>query len=116
MDKIDLSIIEYAKNNLEEKERILALAEEASELSQAALKLHRAMSGKNPTPITVDEAMANVLEEYGDVENVMETLITATQKNDLLKIRSRKMIRWSSRISAMKRGDENERSNAQDTV
>lgn len=35
------------------------LAEEASELAQAALKLKRAMEGTNPTPKSVEECVEN---------------------------------------------------------
>lgn len=43
------------------------LAEEASELSQAALKVARIMHGTNPTPITINDAFSMVQEEYTDV-------------------------------------------------
>lgn len=43
------------------KTEILAqLAEEASELAQAALKLRRALDGTNPTPKSVAECEANL--------------------------------------------------------
>lgn len=46
------------------KTEILAqLAEEASELAQAALKLRRALDGTNPTPKSVEECEANLIEE-----------------------------------------------------
>ena len=43
------------------------LAEEASELSQAALKMARIMRGENPTPVTRIQAEKNLIEEYTDV-------------------------------------------------
>ncbi len=43
------------------------LAEEASELSQAALKMARIMRGENPTPVTRMQAEKNLIEEYTDV-------------------------------------------------
>lgn len=45
----------------------MQLAEEASELSQAALKIARILNGRNPTPITIDEAEDMVFEEFTDV-------------------------------------------------
>jgi hypothetical protein len=46
------------------KTEILAqLAEEASELAQAALKLRRALDGTNPTPKSVEECLENIQEE-----------------------------------------------------
>lgn len=43
------------------------MAEEATELAQAALKLSRILRGENPTPVTLDEAEKHVIEEYTDV-------------------------------------------------
>ena len=43
------------------------LAEEAAELSQAALKLARVLRGENPTPVTELEAWKHLVEEYTDV-------------------------------------------------
>ena len=50
------------------------LAEEASELAQAALKLARIERGENPTPVTEDEAYKNLVEEYTDVETCAREL------------------------------------------
>ena len=51
------------------KTEILAqLAEEASELAQAALKLRRALDGTNPTPKSVEECEENLLEELADIK------------------------------------------------
>ena len=50
------------------------LAEEASELAQAALKLARVYRGTNPTPVTVDVAYNNLIEEYSDVALVAHIL------------------------------------------
>lgn len=44
-----------------------ALAEECSELTQAALKMARVLRGENPTPVSVIEATAMVIEEFTDV-------------------------------------------------
>lgn len=43
------------------------LAEEATELAQAALKYARKLRGENYTPKTIDELTANLVEEYTDV-------------------------------------------------
>ncbi len=44
------------------------LAEEAAELSQAALKYRRAITGTNPTPTTAEEALEHLREEIADVD------------------------------------------------
>ena len=87
------------------KTEILAqLAEEASELSQAALKLRRAIDGKNPTPRSVwacenalDEEIADVwlcIREAGfsDDEHLITQGEIMTEKHD----------RWLSRLNARK--------------
>ena len=43
------------------------MAEEASELAKAALKLARIERGENPTAVTKEEAEKNLAEEYTDV-------------------------------------------------
>lgn len=49
-------------------EVLAQLAEEASELAQAALKARRALEGsKNPTPVALGEALENLTEEMSDV-------------------------------------------------
>ena len=53
---------------LPRRERLEALAEEASELSQAALKVIRAEKlGQNPTPVTADKANVAMVQEFNDV-------------------------------------------------
>ena len=53
---------------LPRRDRLEALAEEANELSQAALKLIRAEKlNQNPTPKTEYEAKTSLLEEFYDV-------------------------------------------------
>ena len=49
------------------EESLMQLAEEAAELSQAALKLIRARGGNNPAPVTGGQAMDNLTEECADV-------------------------------------------------
>ena len=47
-------------------ELLCGLAEEASELSQAALKLRRVFDGTNPTPVTEEQAIERLYEEIAD--------------------------------------------------
>ena len=55
------------KNYLPDAEILAQLAEEASELAQAALKLRRVIDGTNPTPKTREDAFGSLIEEYSDV-------------------------------------------------
>lgn len=59
--------IKKIKDRLGESEALAQLAEECAELAQAALKLRRALDGKNPTPNTEEERRSALIEEYTDV-------------------------------------------------
>lgn len=50
------------------------LAEECSELAQAALKYARILRGENPTPVTEDEAVSHLTEEIADVQILVREL------------------------------------------
>ena len=58
--------LEYIAANLSDEDILCQIAEEAAELAKAALKLRRAITQTNPTPVTVDEAVENIIEEYAD--------------------------------------------------
>ena len=66
MDKI--------RDYLSDAEILAQLAEEASELTQAALKLRRVLDGTNPTLVEYEKAMVNLIEEYGDVVTCLNEL------------------------------------------
>lgn len=59
--------IEYIAQKLSQEDILCQLAEEASELAQAALKLRRVITGTNPTPVSVDGANHTLNEEIVDV-------------------------------------------------
>lgn len=59
---------------LDNHELYLILAEEAAELAQAAAKMSRKLSGKNPTPKSVSECQDDVIEELSDVQNICDEL------------------------------------------
>ena len=48
-------------------EILTQLAEECAQLGQAALKLRRALSKDNPTPVSADDAEEHLWEEVADV-------------------------------------------------
>ena len=55
----------YVHDNLDRKEIIMQLAEEASELSQSCLKYIRALDGKNPfTEFDPEFYMDRIIEKY----------------------------------------------------
>lgn len=90
------------------KTEILAqLAEEASEL---------ALDGTNPTPKSVAECEANLMEEFADISNAINSLCEAWFGDDLdsecefwdaeLEIEYSKYKRWLSRLEAKEQSDE----------
>lgn len=81
-----------------ESEMLCQLAEEAAELSQAALKLRRALGCNNPTPVTVEEARRNLVEEAADVYNVLGLLLDAEDNAEIYDIIRRKKARWVKRL------------------
>lgn len=73
------------------------LAEECSELAQAALKLARLERGENPTPKTEEECVENLLEELGDV-NLCMSVVEANRGIHIRCLSVDKKARWAKRI------------------
>lgn len=77
-------------------ELLAGLAEECTELAQAALKLRRAYDKTNPTPKTVEECRAALIEEVADV-NVYLLVLNITR--DLYsESMMHKIVRWEDRL------------------
>ena len=74
--------------------RLEQLAEEASELSKAALKVSRILRKKNPTPVPINEALNDLIEEYNDIIACGEVL---GLRPDYFMIVS-KLKRWKDRL------------------
>lgn len=88
--------VNYIRCAMPETELLAGLAEEASELAQAALKLRRAMDGTNPTPITAREAVKSLSEEAADVKLYLDVL--RMNWENINEIEAFKMERWKSRL------------------
>lgn len=73
------------------------LAEECTELAQAALKLARLERGENPTPKTEEECVKDLLEELGDV-NLCMSVIEANRGIYIRCLSMDKKARWAKRI------------------
>lgn len=95
--------VEYVAASLPVDDLLCQIAEEAAELSQAALKLRRAIDGANKTPVTVEVAMENLEEEFVDVhvafcaynEKLGRKLLP---EETFHAIEKSKMCRWASRL------------------
>ena len=59
-------------------------AEEASELSQACLKMARKIRGENPTPKDTNDILENLNEEIADVILCCNELVDARIASDIL--------------------------------
>ena len=94
MDRLNKKI----KQHLPQDELLAQLAEECAELLQAALKLRRALTGINPTPVAADEARRNLVEEAADVYNVLGLLLDAEDNAEIYSIIRRKKERWLKRL------------------
>lgn len=70
------------------------LAEECVELAHAALKLARIKRRENPTPVSVEEAMGAVMEEYTDFRVVAYVLEMGWD----IEVFEQKLLRWHKRL------------------
>lgn len=96
----NLRVLDYIDGN----EILIQMGEEGSELSKAAIKFYRAIDMKNPTPVRINEAYENLVEEFGDVLNCIyayfddnaEKIWKFTVEAD--KIADEKRKRWIKRL------------------
>lgn len=92
--------IEYITKRLDENELLCQVAEEAGELAQAALKLRRALTGQNPTPVPVSKAVEKLLEEMADVNNAGNVWLyyVNISPDVIAKTEREKRKRWAERL------------------
>lgn len=76
------------------------VAEECTELGHAALKLARKYRNENPTPVTEEEAYANLKEEWADMLLSMTVLdhYYNMDCNELKGFMDNKYARWNQRL------------------
>ena len=92
----------YVHDNLDRKEIIMQLAEEASELSQSCLKYIRALDGKNPfTEFDPEFYMDRIIERYSCVLNAAETARIWIDYETVVS----KAERWADRLKALKESE-----------
>jgi hypothetical protein len=101
--------IEYIAQKLSREDILCQLAEEAAELAQAALKLRRAITGTNPTPVSVDDADHALNEEIVDIAVATEAWfesevggIDGVETDDIISALGTfadiKIARWAQRL------------------
>lgn len=103
-----MNVIDYIRENVPQPELLAQLAEEASELAQAALKLRRVYDGTNPTPVKRSEAFSNLQEEIADVRLLLEVLQLdgGIYIAEYHKIMNAKLHRWADRLQKKQTGGE----------
>lgn len=76
------------------------LAEECTELAQAALKMARKKRGENPTPVSSKKCVLQLLEEIADVCLCLQVLdLSDWYDDDYVKlIANLKLTRWKNRM------------------
>lgn len=97
-DDVDTDLI---LDRISQSDLLCQLAEEAAELAHAALKLKRATDGNNPTPVSVEKAVSNLIEEIADVGLTVDICkeLWHIQDKDIEKIKTWKKIRWAERLN-----------------
>lgn len=90
--------MERVREILDKPELLCQLAEECQELGKAALKLRRAMTGTNPTPVTENDAWDNLTEEVADVLLTLKVLEVPTDDAAVREIQGYKMARFIHRL------------------
>ncbi len=102
MDPIEKAIADWHSEltgtaiKLGRAELLAQLAEEAAELSQAALKLRRVLDGRNPTPVTEAEATQHLQEELTDV--LLCAITVGVDRTEVERFIRAKSARWSARV------------------
>lgn len=95
----------YVMGHIDPRTGLEQLSEELNEMSQAALKLIRAAGWNgNPTPVSYENALRDLNEEFEDVLMCLEVM-TENGMDDLHQCVdhatvSPKWIRWATRIKA----------------
>lgn len=79
---------------------LIQLAEEASELAQAATKYYRVTHGANPSPVPVQDARNALIEEIADV-NVAADAVRRKMGiscDEIAEVEDTKIERWRRRV------------------
>lgn len=95
-------MIDYILDKTPQDELLAQLAEEATELAHAALKLRRVYTGTSPTPVKRSAAFDAVKEEIADVRLLL--LLLGFEHHlplrDCEKRMQEKLERWAARLRA----------------
>lgn len=98
--------IQGIKFMLSEGELFAQLAEEASELAKAALKLRRVLDKTNPTPVSLGEAQDNMVEEIADVLLCLHVMGYDPDSTKYLFMMQDKAEQWVKRLEDARKGNQ----------
>lgn len=96
-------MVDFIRDVIPEEELLCQLAEEASELAQAALKMHRVLDGRNPTRVRMSEAWANLQEEVADVLLTLHVLGIEYNEPEYTVQMDNKLDRWVGHLMEVER-------------
>lgn len=95
MCQLMLNNVDIIKARLSEAALYEQLAEECSELAQAALKKSRKLRDENYTPLSMDEIDSSLEEEYSDIFLITEFVLALLPNFSIME---RKSERWANRL------------------
>lgn len=95
---------EYVRAHTNDADLLCQLAEESAELAQAALKLRRTMTGVNPTPVSMKDALKAYQEEIADVLLCLYVLGYDPKTTGAHEAMEYKLTRWVTRLK-LQRGE-----------
>ncbi len=83
-----------------ETEILAQMAEEALDLKNAVARLRRLLDAGNPKQADISEAWTRLLEEYGDVQNCAEQLLSGLDMDVCAVMRAERMLEWKRQIES----------------
>lgn len=88
-------------SELDSFDLLMQFSEESGELIQAISKLIRKEVGTNPTPVSLEKCLQNLVEEIADVAVVSDTLLEhwGIAHEEFEHIKTLKKQRWRERLN-----------------
>lgn len=93
-----MDTIKFITDKVPQTELLAQLAEEATELAHAALKLRRTYDNTNPTPVKPSEAFEALKEELADVQLLVMVLGYNQYSLEICRTMQAKLKRWAKRL------------------
>lgn len=88
------------RDMLPETEILAQMAVEALELKNAVARLGRLLGAGKPKQTDISEAWTRLLEEYGDVQNCAEQLLSGLDMDVCAAMRAERMEEWKKQVES----------------